>query len=833
VVEVHPEGHRSEPSRGWFGSIRSRLVVLFSAAFAVVFVADGLIDFIGVPFTSYGGRLGRYRREVEKNLNLIADLKVQRLQNWIEERRNDLRVIIGNRMLCERARSLQAAVGQWRAEGLDGDELWSRLRAHPDYVILSDHFNDLKNVYGEYARILLATAFDGPRSAAVLVSTDEADVGADVGREDFFVDALDSDGDAVSDVHRPAEGLDPVLRISRVVPSSGSEPPMVFSADIAPETAFRPMLRTGEGLGERGEALLVNRDARILAPLKHPLPDGSRPSALEYQITAQPAVRAARGEEGVIETPDYRGVPVLAAYRHIQVTPEVGWGMVVKRDRAELLAPIVDDAINSALFALAAILAVVLLTFAVARSLTGPIRSLSRVAERVAEGDLAARAPVTASDEVGTLAATFNTMVDRVQNWQEHLETEVRGRTAELSRINEKLTREIEERRRTEEALQESEAKYRALFENMINAVAVYRAVDDGEDFVFADFNSAAERIEGVDRKDILGKRVTEAFPGVKELGLFEVFQRVWRSGKSEYFPEGIYQDQRHPPTWRENWVYRLPGGLIVAVYNDITQRKQAEEELARYREHLEELVGERTRELQEAQEALLRQERLAVLGQLTATVSHELRNPLGTIRTSLYSITRRLHGKELGVGRALERIERSIRRCNGIITDLLDFSRSRTLDVKPTDVADWLAKLLQEYELPRGITLQTDLQGGPEIPLDRERFRRCMINVLNNACEAMGGTRGTLTVASGRENGRLVVRVVDSGGGIPPDRIAKIFEPLYSTKSFGVGLGLSIVQQIMELHQGGVEIESRPGRGTTVVLWLPVDVPNKRVENG
>lgn len=833
MAENHFAIARTEPSRGWFGSIRTRLAVCFSVAFAVAFILVEVIGFIGIPFTSYGGRLERHRLEARQSLDLIADLKVRRLRDWIQERRNDVRATIENRMLLEHARSLQAAVEQWRAEGLDGDELRSRLREQPDYAILSKHFDDLKNVYGEYARVLLAAASGDEDTAVVLVSTDEGDVGTDVGREGFFVDALDSDEDAVGDVHRPAEGLEPILRISRAASSSGNGPPVVLSVDIVLETVLGPMLHTGAGLGERGEALLVNRDAKILVPLKHPLADGSRPGPLEYQVKAQPAVRAARGEEGIVETPDYRGVPVLAAYRHIHVAPDVGWGIVVKRDRAELLAPILDDTVESVLFGSAAILAAVLLTFAVARTMTGPIRSLSRAAERVAEGDLAARAPVITSDEVGALAATFNTMVDRVQYWQENLEAEVRNRTAELGRANKQLTKEIDEHQRAEQSLRESEERYRALFENMTNAVAVYRAVDGGEDFIFEDFNSAGERIEGVDRKDILGKRVTEAFPGVEEFGLFEVFQRVWRTGQPEYLPEGIYQDEHHGEVWRENWVYRLPSGEIVAVYNDITERKRGEVELAGHREHLEELVRERTDELQEAQEALIRQERLAVLGQLTATVSHELRNPLGTIRTSLFSITRRLHGKELGVDRALDRIERSILRCNGIIADLLDFSRSRTLDVKPTDVAGWLAGLLEEYEVPKGITLQTDLQAGPEIPLDRERFRRCMINVLNNACEAMRPKGGRLTVIFRRENGRLVVRIVDSGCGILPERMGAIFDPLYSTKSFGVGLGLSIVQQIMRLHHGGVEVESRQGRGTTVVLWLPVAVNNASVKNG
>ena len=137
-----------------------------------------------------------------------------------------------------------------------------------------------------------------------------------------------------------------------------------------------------------------------------------------------------------------------------------------------------------------------------------------------------------------------------------------------------------EKRKRTEEALRESEEQYRQLFETMTSGVAVYEAVDNGDNFVFRDFNQAGVNIEKVKREDVIGRRVTEAFPGVREFGLFEALQRVWRTDKSEYFPEAFYRDERDPGTWRENWVYKLPSGEIVTVYNDINKRKQQEEVL-------------------------------------------------------------------------------------------------------------------------------------------------------------------------------------------------------------------------------------------------------------
>ncbi len=142
------------------------------------------------------------------------------------------------------------------------------------------------------------------------------------------------------------------------------------------------------------------------------------------------------------------------------------------------------------------------------------------------------------------------------------------------------ICRDITERKRMEEALRESEEKYKNLFEQMSSGVGVYEAIDNGNDFVIRDFNRTGENIEHIDRKDIIGKQVTEVFPGINEFGLLDVFKQVWETGKTEYFPDTLYMDKSGRRGWRENWVYKLTTGEVVAVYNDITERMQTEEAL-------------------------------------------------------------------------------------------------------------------------------------------------------------------------------------------------------------------------------------------------------------
>ncbi len=246
--------------------------------------------------------------------------------------------------------------------------------------------------------------------------------------------------------------------------------------------------------------------------------------------------------------------------------------------------------------------------------------------------------------------------------------------------------------------------------------------------------------------------------------------------------------------------------GGVVFIATDITERKRLEGDL-------------------------LRQERLATLGRLTATVSHELRNPLGVIRTSAFIAKGGRTDADPRVQRALERIERSVVRCDRIIDELLDFTRISDLEPEPTPLDSWLDSTLSEQVLPSEIELRRDFNvAGIDVAIDRDRIRRAVINVFDNACQAMtdpaasndGDVRHILTVTTRVLDDRVEIIFEDNGPGIPAEVRPMIFEPLFSTKGFGVGLGLPAVKQIMEQHGGGIDVDSLPGQGARVRLWLP-----------
>ena len=236
---------------------------------------------------------------------------------------------------------------------------------------------------------------------------------------------------------------------------------------------------------------------------------------------------------------------------------------------------------------------------------------------------------------------------------------------------------------------------------------------------------------------------------------------------------------------------------------------------------------------LKEMMGRLSSQERLAALGQLAGSVSHELRNPLGVLRNSLFSLREAVEGNAANTGKIIDRIERNVQRCNTIVTDLLNYARTGQLDRRGVEIDAWLSEMLDEHELPAGIALRRELESGATVLLDRNRFRQVLVNLLDNAAQAMSDAEWlrskprerAITVRTTGSGPDLILSVCDTGPGIVADVLPKVFDPLFTTKSFGVGLGLPTVRQIVEQHGGEVDVRSIPGETTTFTVRLPKDV--------
>ena len=286
------------------------------------------------------------------------------------------------------------------------------------------------------------------------------------------------------------------------------------------------------------------------------------------------------------------------------------------------------------------------------------------------------------------------------------------------------------------------------------------------------------------------------------------------------------------PPLWQKPIFFvplfcsiLLAAIAVIARNRSHRALRSSEAQLKTHRDNLEELVLARTHDLELAQEELLRKERLATLGELTATVSHELRNPLGTIQSSIYMIEKRVAGKGLGVENAIERTVRSVKRCDHIVEEMLDYTRTQAIETQAVNWDSWLRDALIENEVGHAISLRSDLDSGAVVQVDPELMRRVLINLLDNAVEAMEtptGREKAIHVITAIAGDRVMTYVEDTGPGIPEEALDQILEPLFSTKNFGVGLGTNIVKNIMERHGGGVEYGNVPNSGARVTIWLP-----------
>jgi len=235
-------------------------------------------------------------------------------------------------------------------------------------------------------------------------------------------------------------------------------------------------------------------------------------------------------------------------------------------------------------------------------------------------------------------------------------------------------------------------------------------------------------------------------------------------------------------------------------------EKKQAEKELEKYRNHLEELVHERTKELQTVQSELLRKERMALLGQIVATVSHEIANPLGVIRNTSFLINRKLSDDD-PCREYVNIIEREIDAANRIIANLSETTRSKLPSRQETNLDTLIDEIMSATDLPKGVSFHYQRNPRPySINADRMQLKQVMSNLINNAIQATG-EHGHLFVLAGSRKDCDYITVVDTGEGIPEENRKAVFEPLFTTKAKGTGLGLWISKEIVYRHKGDLKI--------------------------
>ncbi len=371
---------------------------------------------------------------------------------------------------------------------------------------------------------------------------------------------------------------------------------------------------------------------------------------------------------------------------------------------------------------------------------------------------------------------------------------------------------------------QKSESFYRRLFDHSSSGVAVYEAIDDGRDFIFKDFNPAAEKMDGLSRAELMGRKITEVYPGIEEFGLLDVFRRVWQTGEPALHPLAHYKDSRIQ-AWRENRVYKLPSGEVVTVFEDMTRQKQVEEEK------------------QAVEIRLQRAKKMEAIGLMAGGVAHDLNNILsGIIGYPELLLLKLPEDSELRP--PIRAIQESGERAAAVVADLLTVARgvaeARVVVGLNTLVTEYLDS--PEYHHLRDLHSQVQFKIGladnlPDMYCSPVHIKKCIMNLVMNAAEAIE-TAGNVTLKSAsivpdsqlaknhdlKQVEYVVLTVTDTGSGIPQENIDHIFEPFYTKKVMGrsgTGLGLAVVWNTVKEHEGAVTVVSNE-QGTSFTLFFP-----------
>jgi len=238
----------------------------------------------------------------------------------------------------------------------------------------------------------------------------------------------------------------------------------------------------------------------------------------------------------------------------------------------------------------------------------------------------------------------------------------------------------------------------------------------------------------------------------------------------------------------------------------------------------------QRLRENKRLEERLREAEHLSAVGQLSRSIAHEIRNPLNFISLSIdhirekYPPSARVDAEDFDA--LLSSVKQEIRRLNTLVSDFLDYGKPLRLNIQRTQVErmlDDVVEIIRAKAAGEGVEIKKQYEFSPDIMLDPELIKTCIMNVLTNACQAMP-EGGTLTIRTGRDDGKFVLSVADTGVGVARENLSKVFEPFYTTKNTGLGLGLATTKRIVEEHGGKIEIRSEGGTGSDVIISLPLN---------
>lgn len=796
-----------------FFSLRKKLLISFGTLFAVSLFLIELAGFYGIPFTGNQGRYSIQKAEAYRDLESLADSKKELLQLWLNERRADVQLVAQDEAFRQVVERINKTLDAKDAPTVTNEIFRQRLAASSDWQWLNRRLKEIRESHPNSAIDIISV-----KSGRVIACSRDEHVGENRKGDQGYLDttsplhseiirtAIDSNGRYSLHISMPMNGMG----------SQSDETVAVITSNTDLDAIMRPMVNSGVMTGRSGEVFLVNNEGQSLTSLRYPRRNGTTIKPLSDRLRIQPVILAINGGEGVIATKDYRDTPVLAAYRHLRVSADVSWGMVVKMDQSEAFAPLRRTNYYIATLGLLGSLVVMLLTGILSGRLARPIDLLHRAAKKIQDGDLTARADVNSNDEVGILAASFNSMVTQIQGWQEELESQVRSRTEQLESSNRSLLAEMAERKHAVEAHQQSEARFRELLEN-IQLIAV--TLDQSGNVTFC--NDYLLNLTGWQLHEVLGCNWFDRFiPPDLNASVKELFSQGAGNGNitGHYENAIITRDGKCRYVVWNNTVLHGPDRSVAGVASigvDVTDHRGVEEQLRQ-------------------------SQKMEAIGRLAGGVAHDFNNMLGVI-IGYAEISMNNLPQDDKLRHRLNEIIKAGQRSSEITRQLLAFSRKEVIAPKLVN----LNALIIDTEKTLGRLIGEDIRlcFKPSTALwpvkaDPSQIDQILINLAVNARDAMPDG-GTLTIETAniqldetychhnidaKPGDYVRISVNDTGCGMDSETRKHIFEPFFTTKDVGkgTGLGLATIYGIVTQNNGFINVYSEPGLGSTFMVYLP-----------
>ncbi len=826
-----------------FKSMRSRLTFWF--------LLLTLVPLLFVLTLTYFQRVKYIETSNSEKLTEIRDLKVSQLHAWLLERVADMNIISDNPELTK----LEQVIHKTSFDQND----------HKILENCRSLLNQFIKTYPDYFEFFIIN----PTNGKIIVSTNSYEEGTDMSEYEYFTKPMESGKISLEDIHYSKTLLSNTMTYSQPIHfkgNSGNKIIGILVANIHLDNSLYKLLYQRVGLGETGETLIVNKDVVALSPLRW-----RENAPLNLKIAAVPAVNAASGKTGVALTKDYRGEEVLAAYTYI---PETAWGFVCKQDMQELSAPSRELMLSFILIFGIFLIGVIVLAFAISKSILKPLRELDVHAQKFRAGELSARNTIISNDELGSLALEFNNMAIDIESKLkiQKNNTKISNKLIKLSSLQEfssELLKELMEITGANmstfyvlnevtmeydhfasvganvELLKPFNAEYpQGEFGNVLSRKEIYYLNNIPDSTIFI-YNTVAGDLvpKEIITIPVLVEDAVVALISLAAINAFspecfETIQLSWNVINTSY--SNLLSSERT----------RIFADMLS---RNIQELEALTEELQEQSEELQAQSNELQQKSEELQqqnielEAQKKQVESAnqLKSEFLSNMSHELRTPLNSIMALsqvLIMQTKNILDKEQYS--YLEIVRRNGKNLLALINDILDLSKIEAgkMEIIPQQFSvgqllEITKENLMSLAASKAIHIDVTIPDGlPKIESDEAKLHQVLTNIIGNAVKftEKGGVK--ISVRQDYEN--VFIFVKDTGIGISKEMLPHIFEEFRqgdgttSRRFEGTGLGLAIAYKITKILGGDIKAESVLGKGSVFTIRIPI-VWHENIQSG